>query len=335
MKICTYLEPDLMAQITEHEELSTEKEKELAQVASTDSGIPVAECLGIEDLELELLDLDERELFVFMNWLESGVKDITQKWYFATTCVLNKVDQKDYNHKLATLLFIDAFNRADEALDMCRDRFLDTQRNKILNEDIEHTPILELNNGDVATLGDFERIVFKIVKNSKAYTPEEYWLIKHRAETFVKIATEAQRTFEPMKAYSEADAFTLRWLTVGTLASTISSLYATSSIELRDEQAVSDINNGFIKTVIAWQLIDDFLDLVEDIKAQNVNLVAGIIRDAGEHIHELNPNYQEAFGSLYPRATERIKSLYKTLISELPNEAKKILNSKLPVFLEI
>lgn len=347
MRLPNNLDRELVNEIVGTDEYSLQKEIEMARTASNSSGSSIEWCLGMREINVEQdlpemcerFKLDEKESYIFTEWFKEGVRNNTSVWFYAASEAFQSLSQESSTNKgLATLMFIDTFNRADEVFDTHRESYVDYERRRILNEDLDHTPILEMVDGTTATVGDFKRILFKVIKNCGEYSEEEYSILRWHVDHFVETSTQAQRDFEAKKKYSEDEALALRWLTVGPMTDTISSLYATSPWELstkEHEQLVFEANRQFLKMVIAWQLVDDYYDLYGDLKRHNINLVVGIMSDESADLNRLTEDFQEDFENVYPVTVQGIRKLYKRLTQDLNPKAKYFLESRIPnIFFE-
>ena len=301
--------------------------------------------------QMEVWGLNEREMNIFSAWYEQGVRNNSAVWLYAVGEAYTPIYEGDPKKALATLMFIDIFNRADEVFDEHRELFINNRTGRIDTSSLEETPILKMEK-DYATLGELKRILYKAISNSQSYTETETRLLKWHIEHFMNVSTTAQQDFEHKNRYSLNEALALRWLTVGPMTDTIGGLYATSPLELgsrKEENLAFKANRNFLNMVIAWQLVDDYYDWEGDFKRRNINMVLGIIMDHKEPLpkgiippkenedwveddYEVYEYSQETFEDTHPETIMDMKELYQSLTKELPQEAQDFLNQRVPSF---
>lgn len=287
-----------------------------------------ADSHSLSAAETELLSL----------WAKTGVQSNTSAWFDVTRAFFAEFDTGSQTRHVATILFMDAMNRADEIFDTNRDAFDDEN---VTAEAVESLSILEAD-GVQYTVKDFKRLLVSMLEGSGEFTDPEIDHIRWQIEHFINISTDYQREFEGKTEYSYDEALALRYGTVGPLVDTFASIFAFSKDVTKGghaEQVAHQAISKFRKVVLAWQLSDDLFDHDADIDNGNMNLVEGILQDEHEserglQLSDNDPGiYPEDFKYRFPRTSRRLKAEYINLTQDLPSQIKWVLDSRVPSIL--
>lgn len=227
-------------------------------------------------------NLDKLERLIITSWIENGIRFDTGLWMRTLKTHWGDNEYVD-NRIITSALFIDIFNRADDVFDEFRDQHKGDD-GQVNTHGLESLPIIKCNDGSVGTVGEFMKVLRKIVNESKEYSRAEQITINNNISSFLKISTEAIRQYETVTpntiSYGLDEALALRYQTLNPLVRLANDLYQRENTPQSDSQK---IRNEMVALAIAVQWLDDRNDWEEDLRKGNVNLVLGVFSD---HLNE-------------------------------------------------
>jgi hypothetical protein len=287
---------------------------------------------------------------IITSWLIEGVRSNSIAWFEMTKKFFQDMDTKDPAKHLATLLFIDTFNRADSVFDEKRNQLESRGLMYIAPEVVEAIPVLKYKDNKIATVSDLKSILTKILAHSHSYSEAECGHISWLMDNFLDVSTYMQQCFEGRYSYSFDEAHALRFGTVGPFVDVITNIFAVSPDTIstgKREQIAHMRTRTFLHTVLAWQLSDDLYDYNADRRNLNVNLVSGIMQDVGEFTDQIdtdNSSYPDEevnsdridideFIDKFPKTAARMKDMYQKWTTTIPENQRWLIDSRVPAFL--
>ncbi len=273
-------------------EASRRHRESLREVLSYNSNRAPESVDALQELTLFLLsnqengrkNLNKRQREVFVSWIQSGVRFDTAHWlrslavHFGDSSLLTP-------EALISAFFIDIFNRADDVMDTFREEFT-TASGEVTTAPLRETPILQLENGSYATVGECIDILMRLIKTSGTYYGQEIIDLNRGILAFLQQSRSAIEHIEKASntgaiEYGEQEALKLREDTLYPLVTLACQMY--SSIRYHgttSEDAAMNLESEMRALAMTAQVLDDCNDWKVDYDYENTNIALGVLADA-------------------------------------------------------
>lgn len=281
----------------------------------------------LRELQVELSEqLSPRQEEILKQWIKNGIRFDTAHWMHSLAAHFK--DRSTVTPTgCITALFIDTYNRADDVLDSFRSDF-ESESGAVTTEKIRSVPIMKLDEGGYATVGEFIDITTRLIKTSGAYSGKEVEQLTQGIQQFLKQSTKALETYETSPStvgvdYGEKEAVQLREQTLFPLVTMACKLYGTvrygHGILLGSAKALEQEMRAL---AMAAQVMDDCNDIQEDLENNNTNIALGVFADTFQAFDE-KQSFFDVPEDVRHFANQQLQAMYTHYYDQLDVQVQK------------